>query len=271
MPGKHFFQVILAVLAVAASIGIQSRISEAIALEPLKNKVPVSNVVVLRENVGKVVTAFGRVSRTGKSGSGLQFLNFANSELTIVCASDDVRKFKLGQPADIYESKDIEVTGKVEVYKGKLQIRLRDPKQIEIADKPGETSAKRVTLKKIGRDAWISPAGLRYQGRDPQGLTRVEHIGRHVRDIPDRDGPHGVFDGDDAVAFAVIDEAWKLARQRRLRPNVEGDRSTYTVRMGRRVGFLGGELGAARRNPPLDRVFIVVETGTKSIITAFPK
>ena len=118
---------------------------------------------------------------------------------------------------------------------------------------------------------WLSPAGLRYQGRDPAGLSRIEHIGRHMADIPTRDGPHGVFDGGRERAFAVIDEAWKLAHARRLRPVAEGERSSYTVDMGRRVGFLGGRTGAARKHPPLSRVFIVFETGTTNIITAFPK
>ena len=94
------------------------------------------------------------------------------------------------------------------------------------------------------------------------------------------DQPHGkaVWPGvdrdevtADLEAFAVIDEAWRLAKQRKLRPTREGSRSSYTVRLGRRVGYLGGRTGAARGNPPLDRVFIVFETGTQNIITAFPK
>ena len=117
----------------------------------------------------------------------------------------------------------------------------------------------------------MSPAGLRYQGRDPQQLTRVEHIMRHVRDQPNRDGPHGVFDGGKGIAFAVIDEAWALAQKKKLSPKREGDRSSYTIRMNRRVGYLGGTVGKAKGHPPLDRVFIVFETGTKNIITAFPR
>jgi hypothetical protein len=128
-----------------------------------------------------------------------------------------------------------------------------------------------VELKKIGPDAWISPAGLKYQGRDPEGRTRVDHVLRHARDIPDRDGSHGVFDGGPNAVFGVIDEAWRNVEKTKLRPTLEGDRSLYTVPMGRRVGYLGGSAGASRGHPPLTRIFLVIETGTKNVVTAFPR
>lgn len=234
-------------------------------------RIAARNVVDLRQEVGRRVTVYGRIGRTAKSRSGLHFLNFADSELTAVCFRDDVKNFSKGGPATLYANKDVEVSGLLELYRGKLQIRVRGPDQVRIVERPREKPTAGVTLKKTGKDAWISPAGLQYRGRDPAGLTRVEHIGRHTRDIPNRDGPHGVFDGGQSVALAVIDEAWKLARQRKLRPNRERDRSSFTIRMNRRIGYLGGRSGAARNNPPLERVFIVFETGTKNIITAFPK
>jgi len=144
------------------------------------------------------------------------------------------------------------------------------PKTVE-SDAPAIPSPEAVGLEKTGNDTWISPAGLVYQGRDPQGRTRVDHVRRHMRDIPDREGRHGVFDGGEEVAWAVIDEAWLNAQQRRMKADPEGSRSTYVVPMGRRIGYLGGRVGAAKRNPPLKRVSIVFKTGTKNIITAYPK
>ena len=52
-------------------------------------------------------------------------------------------------------------------------------------------------------------------GPDQNGtmsFATVEHILRHANDIPTRDGPHGVFDGDSKVIFPLIDEAWKRAK-----------------------------------------------------------
>ena len=80
-----------------------------------------------------------------------------------------------------------------------------------------------------------------------------------------------MFDGGQEVAFAVIDEAWTLAEKRKVKPRIEGDRSSYLVSMGRRVGYLGGTTGKQRGNPPLSRVFIVFETDTKDVVTAFPR
>jgi len=244
-------------------------------------RIRAADVAALRRQVGQEVTVAGRVSRTGESQSGMQFLNFADSEFTVVCHKADAARFPGGTPADTYRGRDVEITGTVELYRGKVQIRLRTPAQIrEVGHRPpgrpqadpdGGPPPAEFALRQIGDDVWLSPAGLRYQGRDPAGLSRVDHICRHVTDIPSREGPHGVFDGGRERAFAVIDEAWKLARSRRIRPAVEGERSSCTVEMGRRIGFLGGQTGAARKHPPLSRVFIVFETGTTNIITAFPK
>ena len=246
------------------------------------------NVATLRKQVGESVTIVGRIARTGRSASGIQFLNFADSELTLVCGKQDAAKFKPKDPADQFRGQVVTVRGELELYRGKVRIRLRAPEQIEIKAKPDEKSADSpaktesdvaeasspqvgFALREIGKDSWISPTGLRYQGRDPEGKTRVEHIARHLEDQPSRDGPHGVFEGEMDDVFALIDEAWKLAQSRRIRPVVEGARSSYTVSLGRRIGYLGGRSGATQGHPPLTRVFIVFETGSKKIITAFPK
>jgi hypothetical protein len=233
--------------------------------------IPANLVIKLRERVGQQVTVTGHIERTSRSNSGHHFLNFNASELTIVCFAKDAAKFKEAAPADAFKNKNVSVNGTLELYKGKLQIRLEDPQQIKILTTERRGPTRAVELKQVGKDVWLSPAGLKYAGHDPAGLTRVEHILRHVTDQPDRDGPHGVFDGGEGIAFAVIDEAWQMAQSRKLPANQEGDRSSYLVSMNRRIGFLGGKEGKQRRHPPLQRVFIVFETGTKNIITAFPR
>lgn len=234
-------------------------------------RIKASNVVELRENASQRVTVYGRIESTGAASSGHNFLNFSGKQVTVFCHKNDVAKFKDGKPAEVYKGKDVEITGVLSLYQNKLQLKLTDPSHIKIIDLSATPKIKPIELREIGKDAWLSPAGLRYEGRDPQRLTRVEHIMRHVSDQPNRNGPHGVFDGGKGVAFAVIDEAWNLAQKKKLRPKNEGDRSSYTVRMNRRVGYLGGSLGKSKGHPPLDRVFIVFETGTKKVITAFPR
>ena len=240
-------------------------------------RVSVKEVLTLRDLVGREVAVFGRVTATGVSeSSGHHFLNFDNRDFSVICFASDVGNFTTGKPAELYKGRDVEITGVLERYREKLQIRLRDPAQIKIvaaaaAKPPPAAGSPKVELKKIGSETWLSPAGLRYQGRDPDGRTRVDHVLRHARDIPDRDGSHGVFDGGPDAVFGVIDEAWRNVEKKKVRPTIEGDRSLYTVPMGRRVGYLGGRAGASRGRPPLTNIFLVIETGTKNVITAFPR
>ena len=257
---------------VASGTGLSSA-----ATDDTPVRVSAKDVLTLRTLVGRQVTVYGRVTGTNVSaGSGHHFLNFENPEFAVICFASDLDKFTSGKPAERYRSCHVEITGALERYRDKLQIRLREPAQIKIDDsptaKPGKPpAAKKVELKKVGSDTWLSPAGLRYQGRDPDGRTRVDHVLRHAGDIPDRDGSHGVFDGGPDAVFGVIDEAWRNVEKKKLRPTIEGDRSLYTVPMGRRVGYLGGRAGASRGHPPLTNVFLVIETGTKNVVSAFPR
>ena len=264
-------------------------------------RVAANNKVALQKVVGRTATVHGKVKTTSVSKSGIHFVNFYSSELSIVCFRKNVAKFKNGGPAKEYKGREIEVTGKVERYKNKLQIKLLLPKQVKIVkadakpttngktpsladvrvDGKGKTPSladvrvgdpkKKFELKQIGKLTWRSPAGLTYKGKDSEGLTRVEHVLRHAADQPRRVGSHGVFDGGNDKALATVDEAWRIVKQKKIKPRDEGYSSAYTIPMGRRVGYLGGQNGARRKNPPLKRVFIVVRKNTTEVITAFPK
>lgn len=229
----------------------------------------------LSQYLGKEVIVSGRVSRTSKSSGGHHFLNFsANQNFAVICLRDDVARFTDGAPADQFRGKFVEIRGQLDQFRGKLQIKLRQPSQIRIVDP--QSIAKRLGLKPVrlresGRDSWISPEGLKFVGRDPEGLSRRDHVLRHARDQPNRAGPHGVFDGGEDYVFALLDKAWEIRKKRNIRPQNEGERSSYTIPMGQRVGFLGGKSGKSRGNPPLSRIFIVVRSGTTEVITAFPK
>ncbi len=119
-------------------------------------------------------------------------------------------------------------------------------------------------LKPAGRDRFESTAGLIYS------QYRIDHVMEHSRDNPDKPS-HGVFEGTQEEIFAVIDEAYQLA-QKRGPPQVviedQGDRTTYTVNLNRKIGHGGGQSGARRRHPPLKMVKIVLEAD--EVITAYP-
>jgi len=279
MNRRWFLWPVLVFLACSVGGGLGGALA---ASDEATRRVSVRDVLTLRDSVGREMTVYGRVTASSVSErSGHHFLNFDNREFSVICFASDLSNFTSGKPAELYRGRDIEITGLLERYRDKLQMRLRDPEQVKIVESAAGKSASsksapspdaaKVELKKVGAAAWLSPAGLRYQGRDPDGLTRVEHVLRHARDVPDREGSHGVFDGGPAAVFAVIDEAWQNVEKKRIRPTVENDRSLYTVPMGRRVGYLGGRAGASRGHPPLSRIFLVIETGTTNVITAFPR
>lgn len=114
-----------------------------------------------------------------------------------------------------------------------------------------------------------SRKGLRY-GADPNFGNRVRHVLNHTSDIPGRPGAHGVFDAGRSEALGVVDEAWAIAQRggSGVSVSTQGVRTVYIVEMGCRVGFVGGQAGAAAGNPAAAHVRLVLE-GTE-VITAFP-
>ena len=87
------------------------------------------------KHVGETVTVCGPVAgakyAAGVSG-GMTFIDFGkpypNATLTALIFASDRAKF--GTPEKTAQGKDLCVSGKVELYQGKPQIVLRDPKQL---------------------------------------------------------------------------------------------------------------------------------------------
>ena len=277
---NHFLVLGLILLGILCSCGKEADTPKPLAVEENAKleRISVAEIGKLRSRVGKEAIVFGKVSGVSTSGSGHQFLNFP-SGFKIVCLKDDVANFSGGGPAVTYGGKLVEARGEISSHQGKPQIALRSPDQIRVIelDAHGDggveakPAGKRFELIEVGSNIWVSPAGLRYAGRDAQGMTRKAHVLRHAKDQPGRAGSHGVFDANGDEVFRVVDEAWRKIEQKHLRPQVEGDSLTYVVPMGRRIGYLGGKTGARRRHPALSSVFIVLRKGTKDVVTAFPR
>lgn len=124
-------------------------------------------------------------------------------------------------------------------------------------------------LKEIGREVYVSPAGLRYTRGSEEG-HRLKHLEKHLKDIPDRPGKHGVFDGDMAQTLRWIDDAYTRGKQgaKGVRKRDEDGRTVYEVPFTKTIGFIGGRDGKRDNNPDAKRLRLVVE-GDK-VITAFP-
>jgi RHS repeat-associated protein len=139
---------------------------------------------------------------------------------------------------------------------------------VKVAD--GANDLRRLgTLTRVGENLWESAAGLRYGLGSAQG-NRVLHVLEHAGDIPTRAGSHGVFSGGRNAVLGSIDEAYKIAQGGGAAVSTvqEGARTVHTVNMGRTIGYVGGQAGAAMGNPAASHVRLVLEG--KNVITAFP-
>lgn len=123
-------------------------------------------------------------------------------------------------------------------------------------------------LTQIRPRVFESPAGLMYGPGSAEG-HRLNHVLRHSADDPHRP-VHGVFDGNREDILAVLDEAYRIASKRGPPVDVEqeGPRTVYTIDMGRRVGYVGGEAGERDGHPAAKHVRLVLEG--RDVITAFP-
>ena len=124
-------------------------------------------------------------------------------------------------------------------------------------------------LKDTGREVYVSPAGLSYTRGSAEG-HRLKHIEKHLKDIPDRPGKHGVFDGDMAQVLRWIDDAYTRGKQgaKGVRKRDEDGRTVYEVPFTKTIGFIGGRDGKRDNNPEAKRLRLVVDGD--QVITAFP-
>jgi len=124
-------------------------------------------------------------------------------------------------------------------------------------------------LVRQGADSWTTRAGLVIRGRDPHGMSRLDHIMRHTADDPRRPR-HGVFTVSRKEVIELMDAVWRKAGAGTLRPRVRGRNAAYTDNTGRDIGYPGGREGARKGQPRLRSVRLVVRQNTAEVITFFP-
>jgi hypothetical protein len=124
-------------------------------------------------------------------------------------------------------------------------------------------------LKEVGKNRFESPAGLIYKPGSEEG-HRLKHIERHLKDIPDRPGSHGVFDGSMVEFLIDIDDAVTRAKRKLKGTSMEEDDGAmvYEAAFDKPIGFLGGETGKRKKNPKVKKMRVVIQDD--AVITAFP-
>ena len=118
-------------------------------------------------------------------------------------------------------------------------------------------------------DGWRTKGGLIIKGRDPRGITRLEHIMRHASDIPKRK-KHGVFTISKEKIIELMDEMWQKIQAGELHGKERGGRVAYTYHAKRELGYLGGKEGRQKGHPKIESARIVVSKSTHEVITFFP-
>jgi len=122
-------------------------------------------------------------------------------------------------------------------------------------------------LEYIGNDSWKTSAGLKFQGYDPQGLTRIEHIMLHRLNNMNKD-IHGVFDNSLNIVETINEYA--LLRNKTISPTILQPNGNYItiIDTGKVIGNEGGWLG---NWDPLTKLTIIsADPNMIYIITAFP-
>jgi hypothetical protein len=156
----------------------------------------------------------------------------------------------------------------------KQQAEKNETRPIESSDH--ESTSKNNTeaspydfLKNDGSEVYISKAGLRYTRGSEEG-HRIKHLARHLEDIPNRSGSHGVFEGGWQVTLQRIDDAYRRSKQNDAKTKVrkEENRSIIETEFSDPIGYVGGRDGAKKGNPTTRRLRLVTE-GDR-FITAFP-
>lgn len=124
-------------------------------------------------------------------------------------------------------------------------------------------------LKSLGSEVYLSEAGLRYTRGSEEG-HRLEHLARHLKDMPERSGSHGVFEGGWQVVLQRIDETYRRSRNKDPRTKIrqEERRSVIETEFSESIGYVGGREGAKKGKPSTRRLRLVTE-GDR-FITAFP-
>lgn len=105
-----------------------------------------TNAEELKASVNQTVTVKGKVSKAtdwdgrGNPEKGINFINLEGNQFTLLVFAADYGKFS-ARPAVLYKDKTIEVTGKLELRKDKLQIKATGPEQIKIVEEPAAPKA----------------------------------------------------------------------------------------------------------------------------------
>lgn len=143
-------------------------------------------------------------------------------------------------------------------------------RQTEHVRRAEPSSGELGKLRETDGRVFVSTAGLKYRPGSQEG-HRIDHVLRHGQDDTSRP-VHGVFDGNRDGILAVIDEAYLITQERGppdARSERQDDRTVWTVDLGRRIGYVGGQSGQRNNHPAAHHLKLILENGS-NVVSAYP-
>jgi len=150
---------------------------------------------------------------------------------------------------------------------GANEPKLADSKSKSVSNK--DFPSVEDYLKEVGKNRFVSPAGLLYNPGSEEG-HRLKHIERHLKDIPNRPGSHGVFEGSMVEFLTAIDDTVTRAKRKLKGTSIKEDDGEVVLvaSFDKPIGFLGGQDGKRKKNPKIKKMKVVLRND--AVITAFP-
>jgi len=114
--------------------------AEPAAAEVKPLEIAATDEAALKAAVGQLATVRGKVTRANAWEGGITFLNFEGA-FTAVCFKKHYGAFPT-PPDQLYAAgKTLEVTGKLSLHKGKVQIEITRPDQVKVLESPAPAAA----------------------------------------------------------------------------------------------------------------------------------
>ena len=145
----------------------------------------------------------------------------------------------------------------------------RSSSQSKSASREDDEPPGKLTLVRGTRDEFRSTAGLMYVRGSADG-HRLKHVLKHAKDNLDKP-VHGVFAGERDDILAWIDRAYVKGKKggKGTRAEDQGGRTVYTVDLGEKIGFVGGQVGKRKGHPPCRYLRLVLQNRNE-VVTAYP-
>jgi DNA/RNA endonuclease YhcR with UshA esterase domain len=138
MPKKYYLSLVACIFTIQAAVltseqAVTPKEAAAEVVPAPAEPIPVTEVETLKKHIGQEISVTGIPNaKSTIARSGHLFLNFDNTEFVVFCFGRDVGAFPDDKKPAALIGKTVKVTGKLALYKEKVQIAISKAEQIEV-------------------------------------------------------------------------------------------------------------------------------------------